>query len=149
MKSAWVITQEGTRHDAEVIGILSGRKGSDTAKEYVEWLHALLNYGPAEHMRLAKYQKPLNPYEATFMTTNTGIPVSDTIMCGHNPYLVARLAKDVSLIDADGEQPILKWTNPARLVCDKQAPHRVIEKVPGGTYQAPVHLPLARRVSVR
>ena len=143
MKSAWVITQEGTQHDTEVIGILSARKGSDAAKEYVEWLYALLHYGPAEHMGIAKYQKPFNPYEAQFMTTNTGVPVLHTITCGHNPYLVARLAKDVSLIDADGEQPILKWTNPDMPVCDKNT-RRVIDRLPGGTHEAPVHLPLGR-----
>jgi hypothetical protein len=141
MKSAWVITQEGTRHATEVIGILSARKGADTAKEYVEWLYALLHYGPTEHLGLAKYRKPFNPYEAQFITTNTGVPVCNTIMCGHNPFLVARLAKNLSLIDEDGDQPMLKWTNPDRLVCDRDT-RRIIEKVPGGTYQAPIHLPL-------
>ena len=143
MKSAWVITQEGTRHDTEVIGILSARKGSQVAKEYVEWLYGLLHYGPAEHMGMAKYQKPSNPYEARFMTTNTGVPVSDTILCGDNPYLVARLAKDLSLIDGGDDRPVLRSTDPPRLVCDKDT-HRVIEKVPGGTFRAPTHLPLAK-----
>ncbi len=145
MKSAWVITQEGTRHATEVIGILSARKSADTAKDYVEWLYALLHYGPSEHLDLAKYQKPFNPSEAQFMTTNTGLRVSNTITCGDNPFLAARLAKNVSLIDQDSEHPNLKWTNPDRLVCEKDT-HRVITKIPGETYQAPVHLPLGRQV---
>ena len=93
-------------------------------------------------MRRSSGRDP-NPYEAQYMTTNTGVPVQHTIMCGHNPYLVARLAKDVSLIDTDDEQPILKWTGPDRLVCDRDT-HRIVEKVSGGTYEAPVHLPLGR-----
>lgn len=144
MKSAWVVTQEGTRQTIEVIGILSARKGANSAKEYVEWLHALLHCGPAEHMDLAKYQKPSKPYEAKYMTTNTGVPVQHTITCGHNPYLVARLARDVSLVDVDGEQPILKWTNPDMPVCDKNT-RRIVDTLPGSTHQAPVHLPLGRR----
>lgn len=143
MKSAWVITQEGTRHDTEVVGILSARKGSDTAREYVEWLYALLHYGPAEHIGLANYRKSANSYKAQFMTTNTGVPVLHTITCGHNPYLVARLARDVSLVDAHGERTKLKWTNPDMPVCDK-ATRRVSGNIPGRTYEAPVHLPLHR-----
>jgi hypothetical protein len=54
MKSAWVITQEGTRRATGVIGIFSARKSADIAKEYVEWLYALLHYGPSEQLDLAK-----------------------------------------------------------------------------------------------
>src|ERR1700730_8800889 len=128
MTSAWVITQEGTRLETEVIGILSARKSANLAKQHVEWLYALLHYGPAEHMGLAQYNSPSNPYEAQFMTTNTGVPVENTIVCGHNPFLVARLAKDVTLVDTVGVQPRLKWTNPDRIVCDRQT-HRIVEKV--------------------
>ena len=141
MKSAWVITQEGTQHATEVIGVLSARKSASAAKEYVEWLYALIHYGPEEHLGLAKYMKPINPYEAQFMTTNTGVPVIHTFICGHNPYLVARLAKNVTLIKADSKQPMLIWTNPDMPVCDKNT-QRVIDKLPGGTREAPVHLPL-------
>jgi hypothetical protein len=141
MKRAWVITQEGTRQSTEVVGILSARKSGKTVKEYVEWLHALLNYAPSEHLNFAKYRNPTNLYEAEFTRTNTGAKVENVMMCGHNPFLVARLAKDIELIDPDGDQPILKWTNPDRLVCDEHTLH-IIERIPGVTRQAPVHLPL-------
>jgi hypothetical protein len=143
MKTAWVITQEGTQHETEVVGILSARKSENVVKQHVEWLYALLHYGPAEHVSLAQYNSPSNPYEAQFMTTNTGVPVQNTMMCGHNPYLVARLAKNVTLIDSDSDQPRLKWANPDRIVCDTDT-LRVIERVPGGTCEAPVRLPLRR-----
>jgi hypothetical protein len=141
VKAAWVITQEGTAQDPEVIGILSARKSAAVVKQYVEWLHALLRYGPEDHMRLAHYNSLQNPYKAELLTTNTGVPVDSTIMCGHNPFLVARFTKNVALVDADGDRPPLKWTNPNRIVCDRDT-NRVIEKVPGGTYEAPVRLPL-------
>jgi hypothetical protein len=141
MKRAWIITQEGTRQAVEVIGILSARKSAKTIKDYVEWLYALLNYSPTEHIDFSNYQKPSVPYKAEFWRTNTGIPMDSLMLCGHNPYLVARLAKNVALIDADGKQPVLKWTQPDRLVFDKDT-RQIVEKIPGLTLQAPVHLPL-------
>lgn len=137
MMRAWVITQEGTRHETEVIGILSARKSPKLAMQYVEWLYALLHYAPAGHMDLAQYKSPSNPYEAQYDST------CGTIMCGHNPFLVARLARSATLIDADGDQPRLKWTNPDRIVWDKHT-LRVVEKVSGMTCEAPIRLPLRR-----
>ena len=142
MKSAWVITQERTRHSKEVVGILSARKSPRKIKEYIEWLYALLHSSPSTHFEMAKYSSPVTPCEAEFDQTNTGIPVADTIRCGYNPYLVARLAKSVALVDADSEQPILRWTEPCRLVCDPRSPHQIVEKITGMATQARVHLPL-------
>ena len=141
MKSAWVITQEGTRHPQVVVGIISSRKSAQQIKEYVEWLYALLNYGPEDHLAQARYHNPYNPYKACFWQTNTGAPVDTLMMCGGNPHLVARRAKNIRLVESDGEQPLLEWTQPDRLVCDPQTLH-VKEKIPGMTLQAPVHLPL-------
>jgi hypothetical protein len=42
---------------------------------------------------------------------------------------------------SDGEQPILKWTQPDRLICDKDT-RQIVDKIPGLPLQAPVHLPL-------
>jgi hypothetical protein len=142
MPSAWVITQEGTRHPTEVIGILSARKADKRVKEYVEWLYALLHCYPDQHLGFARYIDPIIPHEAEYDKTNTGVPVSSLMRCGDNPYLVARLAKNVTLVDEDRSGRILKWTNPARLVCDTKWPHHIVEKVPGAKCQAPIHLPL-------
>src|ERR1019366_6053138 len=139
MKSAWVITQEGPWQSAEVVGIISARKSASTIKEYIEWLYALLHYEPDRHLDLAKYKKQPNPYDAQYHTTNTGIPVGTTIRCGDNPFLVARLAKNVALTDSDGEEPVLKWTEPDRLVCDEHTPGLIVEKIPGVACPAPVH----------
>jgi hypothetical protein len=141
MASAWVITQEGTQHDTEVIGILSARKRPEIVQEYIEWLHALLHYWPAEHMTLARYNDPSNPYPAQFATTAKGVPVQHTIMCGHNPYLVACFAKDVSL-SVDGDQATLKWTAPGMPITDTSG------KRPDTSNEAPVHLPLQRMVKM-
>jgi hypothetical protein len=124
------------------------RKGGRAVKEFVEWLYVLLYYGPAEHLNVARYQNPSKVYEAVFDKTNTGVPVENTMMCGHNPFLVARLAKDVRLFEPDGEQPYLEWVNPDRLVCDERT-RQVKERVLGATCRAPFQLPLAHWYSLR
>jgi hypothetical protein len=147
MASAWVITQEGTRHSTEVMGILSARKSAKTVKQYVEWLYALLRCYPDQHLEYARYIDPIIPHEAEYKT-NTGVPINSIMRCGDNPYLVARLAKNVKLIDEDPDKPILIWTNPERLVCDPNRPHHIMEKLPGSERQAPVRLPLVKRTRV-
>ena len=147
MKRAWIITLEGTSRPEEVIGILSARKGGRTIKEYVEWLYALLNYSPAMHFCLANKGNSLNPFQANFATTSTGVPVETIIFCGDNPFLVARLANDIEMIDPASEEPILKWTDPDRLVSDKGSLH-IKERIPGKRCEASVHLPLAHLYSM-
>src|ERR1700733_14456150 len=109
MKRAWVITREGPQHSQEVIGIVSARIGARMMKKHIEWLDPLLHSSPSTHFEMAKYNRPARPNEAEFDRTNTGIPVQSTIRCGHNQYLVARLASEVVLLDTEGNQPILKW----------------------------------------
>jgi hypothetical protein len=142
MQTAWVITREGTRHVTEVLGIRSARESETKIKGYIEWLYALLHCGPIAHLEMARYNYPENSCRAENDRTNTGVPVSSTIRCGHNPYLVATLAKKVALLDGDGEQPFLTWTLPDRIVCDEHEPHVIAKKVPGLRCQAPLHLPL-------
>src|SRR5665213_232446 len=116
MTKAWIITQEGTSDNRSVIGVLSGRKSGSTVKDYVEWLYALLHYSPEEQLNLVRYNRPYKPYEAEYWKTNTGVPMESRMTCGHNPWLEARLATNVRLIDPDGEHPVLEWTEPDRLV---------------------------------
>jgi hypothetical protein len=148
MTTAWVITQEGTHHTDEqvVIAILSARKSARAIKEHVEWLYALLRCDPERHLALAKYRNPEIPWEAEFDKTNTGVPV---MRCGNNPWLVARLAKSVSLIPDDRGGWFLQWANPPIRICDTKFPPNIIEKRPGAKCQAPVHLPILRERAIR
>jgi hypothetical protein len=146
MKSAWVITREGTRHATEVIGILSARKSANTVREYVGWLYALLHTSPRGHFDSANYKKVPYPCEATFMTTNTGVPVDSRIICGDNPYIAACRAINVTLIDPDGDKPSLQWITPEILICDPQSRH-IIEKKPGVMRKGPIHLPIRTTTS--
>jgi hypothetical protein len=104
-------------------------------------LYALLNYAPAEHLRMAKYSRPYVPYEAQFRTTNTGVPHDVGMICGHNPYIEARLARDLRLIETDGSA-VLRWKEPDRLICNPRTLH-IERKDEGAVLEAPVRLPLA------
>lgn len=140
MKSAWVITREGLSHEMEVISILSSRKSADRIKEMVEWLYALLYYSPHEHIAMGRYSDPLNPYPAVYWTTNTGTPVLSKMVCGHDPILVARLAKEVEFLGGE-ENSSLRWTEPDRLQCDCMT-GRITDRIPGHRTEASIHLPL-------
>jgi hypothetical protein len=75
MTKAWVITQEDLGKNRAVIGVLSGRKSGGAIKDYVEWLYALLQYFPEEHLSLVRYNKPDRPFKAEYWKTNTGVPI--------------------------------------------------------------------------
>jgi phosphohistidine phosphatase SixA len=140
MKSAWVVTLEGTSLEAKVIGIVSSRKSAEKIKEMVEWLYALLNYSPDEHFSMQRYLKPINPYPASYWRTNAGCEVQSMMTCGHNPWLVARLARDVELSKQD-DKSTLRWLEPDRIECDEVAGN-IISRVPGRQMEAPIRLPL-------
>jgi hypothetical protein len=141
MTKAWIITQEGTSDDPAVIGVLSARKSGRTVKDYVEWLYGLLHYSLGDQLSLVRYNRPCKPYKADYWKTNTGIPMESRMTCGHNPWLEARLATNVKMIDPDGECSVLEWTEPDRFVCDSRT-GRIVEKIRGKTIQAPVCFPL-------
>jgi hypothetical protein len=103
---------------------------------------ALLHYHPGDHLDLAKYNNPAVLYEAESGPTNTGVRVDYVIRCGDNPYLVACLAKNISLIETCEKVSVLKWTHQDIRIWDRQTPPNLIERIPGATSQAPIHLPL-------
>src|SRR5260370_1982064 len=113
MTVAWVITREGPQHSTEVIGILSARKSAKDIKASLEWLYALLHSSPSSHLAFARYKNPEVPCEAEHGKTNTGVEVRGyVIRCGDNPYLVARHARNIFLIETSEQVSVLKWTNP-------------------------------------
>ena len=142
MRSAWVITQEGTRDPTEVLAILSSRRTGRHVKERLEWLYMLLHGHPQEHFAAARYNNPQPFCEARYGQTNTGVPLSDTLYCGHNPFLIACLATNVRLVEREGEASVLEWTNPRIIRCDPVDRIKILEILPGVACSAPVHQPL-------
>jgi hypothetical protein len=121
--------------------MISARKSAKAVQGYVEWLYALLNYGPSDHIGAVRYARPHIPYPAQFWTTNTGVPVHSKIICGHNPYLVARLASYEHRDVHQENVAFLRWTEPDQLICDERT-YQVVQRIKGRTVEAPVNLPL-------
>jgi hypothetical protein len=96
---AWLVTWEWSGHDARrddtVAAIFNARFGVERIREYVEFLYANETYTLRERMAWARDKKN-NPYPAQFATLND-VPWEGEIICGHNPYLRARLVDDLSI----------------------------------------------------
>ena len=111
MKSAWLITWEWAGEHAKknwkVVAILNYRLSGNTVRAYVERLYVNSEYTLSEKVADAKNSKN-NPYPAQFDRIN-GVPWMGRITCGHNPFLYARLVKNIRVeIGTNGEEH-LEW----------------------------------------
>lgn len=124
--------REGTELPHEVIAIVSARRSEEFIKNTLELLCGVLNYTPQEQLAAARWTKPTIPFAAE--RTAQGHPTA--LHCGPNPFLVARLARKISL-EGTAKAPSLEWQEPDRF-----------EKVGSGTrrqavgrmHSAPVRL---------
>jgi len=99
----WLVTWEGTSPPAKrIVAVLDGRLGADDVRRTVEALYATHAYSEAELVAFSKSGK--NPYPAHSGDIG-GIPWVGQIVCGHNPYLVARLVDELKT-DASG---VVTW----------------------------------------
>ncbi len=110
MKSAWVITWEWANDSAskekKVAAILNYRRSPEQVKMIVEALYNSSEYALSDQFSIAKDRKS-NPYPATYGDKN-GIPFQAYMSCGHNPFLLARLVKDIKLmIDCNGDEYLM------------------------------------------
>jgi hypothetical protein len=100
LKSAWVVTWVGSNtHNDPPLAVLDYRLSHSSVRDIVELLWAVDRYTPEEQLRYVKSPKD-NPYPAS-------VSLFQRITCGHNPFLFARLVRDLRL---EGEE--LKWTEP-------------------------------------
>lgn len=109
-KSAWLITWEETtssskRLEERVIAIFDSRTGSGTIKEFIERFYMAdetlsdkVYYSSRRH----KY-----PYRAQYDTAPNGGYLYYSITCGHNPWISARIVKNLRLrVDSEGVEHI-------------------------------------------
>ena len=111
MKKAWLITWDQAgghpRQKDKIVSILSGRLSAKTVFDYVERLYVSSEYSLSDRLAYAKNRKN-NPYPAQFVSIN-GVLWEGQITCGHNPFLFARLVKNIRVeVDSDGEEQ-LHW----------------------------------------
>ena len=116
VKSAWLVTWDWVGDHAKVedpvAAILNYRTSPEKVRRFAELLYASEFYSHGEKLLFAKDRKR-NPYPAEFGAVN-GVPWQGQITCGHNPWLFARLVKNLSIeIDEQGEEQ-LDWNEVAK-----------------------------------
>ena len=121
-RKAWLVTWEWAGDHAKradkVAAILSPRLGGEHVRELVEFLYILDTASLSEKLSWA-VSRDRNPYPAKFGTLN-GVTWEGEILCGHNPWLLARLVDDL-IVERDQEgkeratwkerpKPDMSWT---------------------------------------
>ena len=99
VKTAWLVTWEGTKPPAErVVAVLNYRFSDTKVRQIVEVLYAALTYTESDKLLSAKPRQ--NPYPAK-------LTHFERIDCGHNPFLYARRVSQVRM-----EAGKLVWIEP-------------------------------------
>ena len=103
---AWLITSESaTDNDKEVILVLSGDMETERVRWFVQELHIARTASDPEKLDSGLRRRVACPAKQS-RTTSGHVH----IVCGHNPYLLARLVEGLSLRqDEDGIER-LDWT---------------------------------------
>ena len=92
--TVWLITRGNCPHpQTEVVDILSARTSGDDMRKYVERLHNVAVLTLRERAELAAYIKPPKPVYPAEAHRARGRGIE--IHCGHDPYFVARRAKNL------------------------------------------------------
>jgi hypothetical protein len=108
--SAWLVTWEHAGEHAKprqrVAAVLNPRLSGQKVLEIVELLYANESYDPSERIAVVKNRRS-NPYPARFGALE-GVPWEGEIVCGHNPWLEARLVRNLrAQPDSTGEEQFL------------------------------------------
>lgn len=109
---AWLITWEWVGEHAKVenkvAAILNYRIKGETVRDLVELLYVNNQYSLSERAAYAKNKKN-NPYPAQFDTLG-GVPWTERIFCGHNPYLYGRHVDGLRIHVNENDEETLIWS---------------------------------------
>lgn len=111
-RKVWLVRWEWAgKHAAveqPVVAILSPRLSGQRVRQTVGLLYASLSCTPDEMLEIAR-DGDSNPHRAQFNTISARldgreaqVPWSGEVVCGHNPFLVARKARVWPLRDGSG-----------------------------------------------
>lgn len=108
--TAWLVTWEWIGNHAKrkdkIAAILNWRLSPERVAEIIEIIHANEFYTLAERLAIAKNKK-LNPYQTGYGAIQ-GIPWEGRLLCGHNPFLEARLVDNLCVVkDNEGNQTLV------------------------------------------
>lgn len=110
--NAWLILWEWAGKHAEVIdplvGVLSARKPAERVAEIVEWIYLHATSSAKDVVYFTNRHKADGYYQAAIYN-------GSRIVCGHHPYLEARLVSNLRCtVDKEGGMETLSWREPDR-----------------------------------
>jgi len=113
---AWLVTWEWAGEhaavDEKVAAVLNPRLSGERVREIVELLYVNARLSLCERLVYAR-SKRSTPYRAYFGSIGR-VPWTGEVICGHNPYLRARVVDNLRVRQrADGEEELL-WMEPPR-----------------------------------
>ncbi len=127
LKTAWLVTWEWSGDHARVdkekkiVAVLNYRWTGERVRSLVEHLYLSFEQGVWEMIAVAR-NKRRNPYPAEFETIN-GIYWRDSIRCGHNPSLYARLVHNLRVVVSDDGKLQTTWDERPRPSLPIQSRH--------------------------
>jgi hypothetical protein len=111
--TAWLVTWEWVgdhaKPERKIAAILNPRWSPDRVREYVEFIYANSYYSISERIDYAK-NRSFNPYPAEFMRVRGGVQWQGQIICGHNPWLFARLVDNLVATGESDDEDKVVWT---------------------------------------
>jgi hypothetical protein len=110
----WLIMWEWVGEHAKVenkcVDIISRRLEIDSVKAHVLRLHNFLECSLAERAAMARYNDPQEPAYEPQVHWPKDRSNGPEIHCGHNPFLVARLVKNLTVLrDAKTGKELVNW----------------------------------------
>ena len=109
-KKAWLVTWEWSgdhvRVEQRIVAIFRPQLSGHRVLELVAHIYAVLKYTPRERLASALNPKA-NPHPAQFGQVDNGEGTwTGEVICGHNPWLRARLVDDLVI---DKDHPLGTW----------------------------------------
>jgi hypothetical protein len=109
---AWLVTWEWegahAKPERRIAAILNPRWSPDRVRKYVELIYVNSCYSHSERIAYAK-NRSFNQYPAEFVSVN-GVPWEGEIICGHNPWLFARLVDNLAATGEPDDEEGVVWT---------------------------------------
>ena len=111
-KKAWLITWEGTNRDREniaenIVNVFDSRVSSEKIKFFIENHYISLKFGSLEKASYASKRKE-NPFPVIFEKIN-GVPWEGKMTCGDNPFLSARIVKNLIILESGDGKRHIQW----------------------------------------
>lgn len=110
-EKAWLITWEDNNNLSfsvdKVIAIISSRVASDKVATFIEQYYMANNY-TLENKFFFSSKSKSNPFSVIYAKTDEGLSYTGDMKCGNNPYIHARIVKNLKYIFKNSQEQ-LTW----------------------------------------